>query len=44
MNTDYTGVVLPLLDDFQPTIASPARAPWLKPDRNYGGCSDGTAR
>ncbi|CCX06651.1 Similar to Poly(A) RNA polymerase cid14; acc. no. Q9UTN3 [Pyronema omphalodes CBS 100304] len=34
MNTDYTGVVLPLLDEFQPIRNHQISAPWLRSARN----------
>ncbi|KAF8247764.1 hypothetical protein K440DRAFT_661270 [Wilcoxina mikolae CBS 423.85] len=45
MNSDYTGVVLPLLDEFMPTATSPACSPWLIPEqKDYNSCSEGTVR
>jgi len=45
MNSDYIGVVLPLLDDFMPTATNPACSPWLIPEKkDYNSFSDGTNR
>jgi hypothetical protein len=29
MTTDYTGIVLPLMDEYVPTLQKPAQAPWM---------------
>jgi len=36
MTTDYTGIVLPLMDEYLPTLQKPAQAPWMAKVRNDG--------
>jgi hypothetical protein len=44
MNSDYTGTVLPLLDDFCPAISAPVSAPWLRPEQSYAKIADAYER
>jgi hypothetical protein len=44
MTNDYIGVVLPLLEEYQPTEEAPAQAPWLKLDDEYLAITDGFDR
>jgi len=36
MNSDYTGVVLPLMDEYAATPQRPAQAPWMAKVKNNG--------
>jgi hypothetical protein len=44
MESDYTGVILPLLDEFNPSLVDSCPAPWLLPGKDYASITDGTDR